>query len=135
MFLIVLISLYRIIFLYIFSDKLTAVTAMDIVSCLWLGFRLSLKTAGLLALVGFVFSALPQLMWLKWPAKVIRNVFAYVSIFLLNVGFFARIPYYQIYNSTFNTTLLNALHDDIWAIYNTAVHEYNFYPSLCLLKA
>ena len=133
MFLIVLISLYRIIFLYIYSDKLTAVTAMDIVSCLWLGFRLSLKTAGLLALVGFVFSALPQLMWLKWPAKVICNIFAYVSIFLLNVGFFARIPYYQLYNSTFNTTLLNALHDDIWAIYNTAVHEYNFYPSLCLV--
>jgi len=127
----VLISLYRIIFLYIFSDKLAAVAVQDIASCLWLGFRLSLKTAGLLALLGFVFSAIPQLLWLKWPAKVIRNLFGYLAILLLNLGFFARIPYYQIYNSTFNTTLLNALHDDVWAIYNTAVHEYNFYPSLC----
>lgn len=132
-FLILLINLYRIIFLYIFSDKLTAVAVQDIVACLWLGFRLSLKTAGLLALIGFVFSALPQLLWLRWPASVVRKGFAYIAIFLLNVGFFARIPYYQIYNSTFNTTLLNALHDDVWAIYNTAVHEYNFYPSLCIV--
>ena len=131
-FLILLINLYRIIFLSVFADKLSVVTLYDIFSCLWLGFRLSLKTAGLLALIGFVFSALPQLIWLKWPAKLVNNIFSYIAILLLTLGVSARIPYYEIYNSTFNVTLLNALHDDIWAIYNTAVTEYQLYPSLCV---
>ena len=130
MFLIVLVNLYRIIFLCIFADKLVAVTFQEIVACLWLGFRLSLKTTGLLALIGFVFSALPQLLLLKWPAQKIRNAFAYFSVFILTFGVFARVPYYKLYNATFNSTLLNALHDDIGAIYHTAVSEYNLYPAL-----
>lgn len=129
-FLILLVNLYRIVFLFIFSDKLTAVATQEIASCLWLGFRLSLKTTGLLALVGFVFSALPQLLLSKWPAQAIRKGFAYLAIFLLTFGIFARIPYYKLYNATFNSTILNAFHDDLWAIYQTAVNEYNLYPAL-----
>ena len=80
MFLIVLINLYRIIFLYVFSEQLVAVNWQEIVNCLWLGFRLSLKTAGLLALIGFVFSALPQILIGKWLARVICKSFAYKRI-------------------------------------------------------
>lgn len=130
MFLIVLINLYRIIFLYVFSEQLVAVNWQEIVNCLWLGFRLSLKTAGLLALIGFVFSALPQILIGKWPARVISKSFAYFSVFILTFGVFTRVPYYKLYNSTFNSTLLNVLHDDVWAIFQTVVNEYNFYPAL-----
>lgn len=129
-FLIVLINLYRIIFLYIFADKISPVAMQEIGSCLWLGFRLSLKTTGMLALIGFIFSALSQLIILKWPAQKIRNVLAYFSVFLLTLGLFVRVPYYNLYNATFNATMLNALHDDIGAIYQTAVSEYNLYPAL-----
>ena len=133
-FFIILLTLLRIIFIGIFIDKVPTEGIGELGQCLWLGFRLSLKTAGIVALVGFVFGALPRLVNSKWPAEVIRNIVAYIGIFLFILGIFVRIPYYKIYNSGFNFMLLNALKDDKAAIFRTAVEEYHFYPALvCVL--
>ena len=133
-FFIILLTVLRIIFIGIFWDKVPAEGIDELGQCLWLGFRLSLKTAGIVALVGFVFGALPRLVNSKWPAEVIRNIVAYIGIFLFILGIFVRIPYYKIYNSGFNFMLLNALKDDKAAIFRTAVEEYHFYPALgCVL--
>lgn len=35
-----------------------------------------------------------------------------------------RIPYYKIFNAAFNMMLINGAHDDIYAIFVTAVKEY-----------
>lgn len=40
------------------------------------------------------------------------------------IAFFARIPYFEIFNSGFNIMLINGAHDDWGAILDTAVNEY-----------
>lgn len=129
-FFIVLLTILRIIFIGIFADKIPDGGMNELWQCLWLGFRLSLKTAGIVALFGFVFGALPRLVISKWPAETVRRAIAYIAILLFVFGIFVRIPYYKIYNSGFNFMLLNALKDDKIAIFQTAVEEYHFYPAL-----
>lgn len=38
--------------------------------------------------------------------------------------FFARIPYYQIFNNAFDMMVINGMHDDMYAILMTAINEY-----------
>ena len=96
---IILFSAFRLAFLGIFHTYLASCPWQDIFLCLWYGFRLSLKTAGMIALIGFV-----------------------VAVF--TIAFFARIPYFEIFNSGFNIMLINGAHDDWGAIVDTAINEY-----------
>ncbi len=121
---IILFSVFRLAFMGIFHTYLASCSWQDIFMCLWYGFRLSLKTAGILMLIGAVFATVPQLVFLKWPAECIRKICGAVSVIVFTIAFFARIPYFEIFNSGFNIMLINGAHDDWGAIVNTAVNEY-----------
>lgn len=54
-----LLMVFRVLFIYMFNDQLGDVSASDILEALWLGFRISLKTAGIFVLLSFVFSTIP----------------------------------------------------------------------------
>ena len=49
-----LLTAFRIVFLAVFQSQLASVTMENILTSLWLGFRLSLKTVGSLCLLGFL---------------------------------------------------------------------------------
>ena len=121
---IILFSVFRLAFLGIFHTYLAACPWQDIFLCLWYGFRLSLKTAGMIALIGFAFTTLPQLALMKWPSELIRKVWGAAAVAVFTIAFFARIPYFEIFNSGFNIMLINGAHDDWGAIVDTAVNEY-----------
>lgn len=121
---IILFSVFRLAFLGIFHTYLAACPWQDIFLCLWYGFRLSLKTAGMIALIGFTFTTLPQLVLMKWPSELIRKVWGAAAVAVFTIAFFARIPYFEIFNSSFNIMLINGAHDDWGAIVDTAVNEY-----------
>lgn len=121
---IILFSVFRLAFMGIFHTYLASCSWQDIFLCLWYGFRLSLKTAGILMLIGAVFATIPQLIFLKWPADCIRKICGAVSVIVFTIAFFARIPYFEIFNSGFNIMLINGANDDWGAIVNTAVNEY-----------
>ena len=121
---IILFSAFRLAFLGIFHTYLASCSWQDIFLCLWYGFRLSLKTAGMIALIGFAFTTLPQLALMKWPSEQIRKVWGAVAVAVFTIAFFARIPYFEIFNSGFNIMLINGAHDDWSAIVDTAVNEY-----------
>lgn len=121
---IILFSLFRLAFLGIFHTYLASCPWQDIFLCLWYGFRLSLKTAGMIALIGFAFTTLPQLALMKWPSEPIRKVWGAAAVAVFTIAFFARIPYFEIFNSGFNIMLINGAHDDWAAIVDTAVNEY-----------
>ena len=121
---IILFSVFRLAFLGIFHTYLASCPWQDIFLCLWYGFRLSLKTAGMIALIGFAFTTLPQLALMKWPSEQIRKVWGAVAVAVFTIAFFARIPYFEIFNSGFNIMLINGAHDDWGAIVDTAVNEY-----------
>ena len=121
---IILFSVFRLAFLGIFHTYLASCSWQDIFLCLWYGFRLSLKTAGMIALIGFAFTTLPQLALMKWPSELIRKVWGAAAVAVFTIAFFARIPYFEIFNSGFNIMLINGAHDDWGAIVDTAVNEY-----------
>ena len=126
----ILFTLFRIVFLIIFQSQLDTTTMDSILMSLWLGFRLSLKTVGSIVLVSLLFATLPSIVWPKWKAQGVRKVwYGFVTIFF-TLLFMGRIPFYTIFNSSYNTMLINGKHDDIHAIINTAINEYHGIPYL-----
>ncbi|MDD4320348.1 MAG: sulfatase-like hydrolase/transferase [Acidaminococcaceae bacterium] len=126
----ILFMLYRIVFLYVFSYQLVNVTENELIMTCWYGLRISLKTAGMLTLIGALFATIPYIFFKTWPADLLRKLWHGLCIFLITLAFFARIPYYKIFNSGYNLMLFNGVEDDWHAIYITAVKQYQLYPRL-----
>ena len=115
--------LFRIAFIAIYSGQLNG-DYSDIPMALLLGLRLSLKTAGIMMLVGVVCATLPKLFVQRWPSGKLRFAWHTLALCFFSICFMARIPYYKIFNAAFNMMLINGAHDDIYAIFMTAVKEY-----------
>ena len=116
-------TVFRIAFIWIYSSQLNG-NYGDVPMALLLGARLSLKTAGILCLVGFVLASLPKIVFKSWPAQQIRSIWHGIALVFFSICFMARIPYYKIFNAAFNMMLINGVHDDVKAIIVTAVEEY-----------
>lgn len=116
-------TIFRIAFIWVYSGQLNGNYA-DVPMALFLGARLSLKTAGMICLIGFVLASLPNIILKKWPAAKVRNIWHGLSLVFFSICFMARIPYYKIFNAAFNMMLINGAHDDIKAIFVTAIEEY-----------
>lgn len=116
-------TVFRIAFIWIYSGQLNGNYA-DVPMALFLGARLSLKTAGILSLIGFVLASLPNIIIKKWPVNKVRNIWHGLALVFFSICFMARIPYYKIFNAAFNMMLINGAHDDIKAIVVTAIEEY-----------
>jgi phosphoglycerol transferase MdoB-like AlkP superfamily enzyme len=122
--------LYRIAFICIFSYQLVDITAQDIFLTCWYGLRISIKTAGMFTLIGAVLTTIPNIFVKIWPADLLRKIWHGFCIFVMTFAFFARIPYYKIFNSGYNLMLFNGIKDDWHAIYETATKQYQLYPRL-----
>lgn len=138
-------SLFRILFIAIYQQQLSGDVSGEILVSMILGFRLSLKTCGIIMLVSVLISTLPHIISIKWPANKIRIYWHGAALIFFSICFFARIPYYKIFNSAFNMMLINGMHDDKYAILMTAIEEYQLFYRLaaaiiigillyCLLK-
>ena len=125
-----LLMLFRIIFLFVFSSQLADDSIKEIEEALWYGFRISLKTAGIVALSSGIFATIPNIIFVAWPAKRIRKIWSSICVAVFTFAFVARIPYYAIFNSGYNLMLLNGAKDDWHAIYITAVSQYQLWPRL-----
>ncbi|SUP43896.1 LTA synthase family protein [Veillonella criceti] len=122
---IVLFSLFRLVFIVIFSNQLhDSVTMTDWVLTMWYGLRISLKTAGLFMALGFFGITVPYTLWAKWPRQFLRGLLAYGGTLVFTLLFFVRIPYFTIFNSGFNRMLINGVNDDWYAILMTAIDTY-----------
>lgn len=108
----ILFTLFRIVFISIYSYQLEDGSYREVILCLWYGLRLSLKTTGIIVLISAVFATLPQLLFTKWPSDLLRKVISSLSVVLFTVLFFARVPYYKIFNSGFNIMLINGMYDE-----------------------
>lgn len=124
-FILAVIGLFRVAFIMILHSYLsTGVTAQDIMAALYYGTRISLKSAGLLGLISFI---------LCWPLQtVLRDKVRYVRLALgtgylglLSILFYARIPYYRQFHSGFNQLIFNTFKDDVAALWQTLIQQYN----------
>ena len=130
----VLLTIFRAVFLWIFQSQLATVPIEEILKSLWFGFRLSLKTVGIICLFGFILGTLVQIFVPKWPSLRLKQIIYSIATILLTFLFLGRIPFYKIFNSSYNMMLINGKHDDIGAIVNTAINEYNaFFYIICAI--
>lgn len=116
-------TVFRLLFIVCFSSQLNGNYA-EVPLALFLGFRLSLVTTGIICLFGFVLGTLIKGIYKPFNAKFIRWNFHNLFFMIFAFCFMARIPYYQIFNATFNMMLVNGLYDDKLAILQTAIEEY-----------
>lgn len=120
----ILFFIFRVIFIVCYNSQIAEAKTEEILMSLWLGFRLSLKTAGIITLISVVCATLPKALYKNWAADKVRFIAHSVMVIFFTVLFFARIPYYKIFNSGFNMMLINGIHDDIKAIIMTGINEY-----------
>ena len=107
------------------SEAMAPTTSMgDVLLALWLGFRLSLKSAGAIALLGFVFCSLPELVLPRLRLARLRLWIGTAGSALLAVLFQARFPYYEVFHATFGREVVQGLHDDMQAIFSMLVESY-----------
>jgi len=120
----VVFTILRFAFIVIYSSQIEGLFTVDVFTSMWLGLRLSLKTTGILVLFGGVISTFPSIVFKKWPAAFIRIAWHSLASIFFTILFFARIPYYQIFNAGFNMMIINGMCDDKYAILMTAINEY-----------
>lgn len=125
-----LLMLFRVAFLVLFRSQLNAVSASEILYALYLGFRISLKTTVLLVGLPFLLATVPGSFSSRYPEKAVRTLLTGLSLFVMTFLFVARIPYYAIFQETYNIMLFNGMKDDMHAIWDTAVKEYQLFPRL-----
>jgi phosphoglycerol transferase MdoB-like AlkP superfamily enzyme len=132
LFLIVLLCVYRGAFILIMQGYIAPNTAMsEIARAMWAGLRLSLKSAGILAMISFLACTITNVMLPRLNTNRLRLVLGYVYIVVLSILFQARFPYYRVFNVTFNQNIFNTFNDDVYALFITMIQEYNL-PSRIL---
>lgn len=95
----ILLMVFRIAFLLIYSGQLGSARVEDVAAALWLGARISLKTTAFLVALPFVFGTIPYAIWGRWLVVRIRAILGSVAVGLMTLLFVIRIPYYEIFVS------------------------------------
>jgi len=125
-FFLLLTSLYRIAFIYLFRDALQPGTPFsDIALTLWYGFRISLKTSAAFIIPSFLLGTVLNLFLHNYKAFRLRYAWGCFSVLVFSILFQTRLPYYQEFHNAFDPFVFNTMHDDVWAIVVTAVRQYN----------
>ena len=96
----------------------------ELVTALWLGTRLSIQTAGVLALLTMV----PAGMVTAFSRRLGQGAERLLSWLVLSVTsilFVASFPYYRQFHSRFHQLLFNAGNDDMYALLVSLVQEFN----------
>ena len=118
-FLLILLEIHRALFIWLMSDYMDAnSTSEEIKTALFVGLRLSLKTAGFITAFSFVFVTI---FGLKPRIRILIGMF---STLILSIAFMARFPYYREFNATFGIELVRGWHDDIFSILSMIIQEY-----------
>lgn len=125
-----LVMVFRIAFLMVYSEQLTDVTIAETLNALWLGLRISLKTAAFWTAFSLLFATLTGTFWRRWPADKIRLALGGIAVFVMTLLFMIRIPYYQVFHNTFDIMIFNGMKDDRQAIWQTMVAQYQLWPRL-----
>lgn len=121
-FILLLLEIYRALFIVTMSSYMDAHTSQaEIWTALWTGLRLSLKTAGAVTAVSFVFVTLCGL-----NVRLRLGIGIFASL-IFSTLFMARFPYYRAFNATYGIEVIRGWHDDLVAIIVTVAQEYGLF--------
>lgn len=119
LFILILLEIYRGLFIFFMSNYMSEATdSSQIFSAMFTGLRLSLKTAGAVTLIPFLFVSIGGL------NSRIRLATGVISSLIFSLLFMLRFPYYRAFQSTYGLEVVQGFHDDIWSIIVTMFQEY-----------
>lgn len=125
-FALILLCVLRVSFIGILHSYLSAQSTIgDILTSLFYGLRMSMKSAAVIALFSFVFCTLFSVAFCTSKFDKVRLVLGSIYTSLLIILFHARIPFYMEFHTGFNQMIFNTLRDDIAALFQTLVADYN----------
>lgn len=120
-----ILSLCRLIFCLWLQEYWVAGTGWEeLRTALWLGTRLSIQTAGVLALAVMAPAGLVSAVSGKWGRRLERALNG-LALLATSVLFVASFPYYRQFHSRFSQLLFNAGNDDVYALLVSLVQEFN----------
>lgn len=120
-FVLILSEVYRGIFILSMSNYMNETSGVaQVLTALFAGLRLSLKTAGAITLIPFLLVTIGGL------SSRIRLFTGIVASAIFSLLFMLRFPYYRAFQSTFGLEVVQGLNDDIWSIIVTMIYEYGF---------
>ena len=118
-------SLCRLIFCLVLHEYWGPDTGWeDLLQTLWLGSRLSIQTAGILALFTAVPAGLINILSHLWSRRV-ESLLSGIVLTITSILFVASFPYYGQFHSRFHQLLFNAGNDDMYALFISLVQEFN----------
>lgn len=118
-------SLCRLIFCLVLHEYWGPDTGWeDLLQTLWLGSRLSIQTAGILALFTAVPAGLINILSRLWSRRV-ESFLSGIVLTITSILFVASFPYYGQFHSRFHQLLFNAGNDDMYALFISLVQEFN----------
>lgn len=118
-------SLCRLIFCLVLHEYWGPNTGWeDLLQTLWLGSRLSIQTAGILALFTAVPAGLINILSHLWSRRV-ESFLSGIVLTITSILFVASFPYYGQFHSRFHQLLFNAGNDDMYALFISLVQEFN----------
>ena len=101
LFILLLLEIYRVLFIVTMQNYIDVGTNSEqIWTALWAGLRLSLKTAGAVTLVSFIFVTICGL-----NVRLRLGIGIFASL-IFSTLFMARFPYYRAFNSTFGIEVI-----------------------------
>ncbi|MBR2520247.1 MAG: sulfatase-like hydrolase/transferase [Selenomonadaceae bacterium] len=122
LFVLILLEIYRGVFIFMMSNYMSPDSgASQILTAMFAGLRLSLKTAGAVTLIPFVLCSIFGL------SSRIRLGVGIFSSLIFSLLFLLRFPYYRTFQSTYGLEVVQGLHDDLWSIIVTMVMEYGIF--------
>ena len=118
-------SLCRLIFCLVLHEYWGPDTGWeDLLQTLWLGSRLSIQTAGILALFTAVPAGLITILSRLWGRRL-ESLLSGIVLTITSILFVASFPYYGQFHSRFHQLLFNAGNDDMYALFISLVQEFN----------
>ena len=118
-------SLCRLIFCLVLHEYWGLDTGwQDLLQTLWLGSRLSIQTAGILALFTAVPAGLITILSRLWGRRL-ESLLSGIVLTITSILFVASFPYYGQFHSRFHQLLFNAGNDDMYALFISLVQEFN----------
>ncbi|WP_243650554.1 LTA synthase family protein [Anaerospora hongkongensis] len=100
-------------------------TGKDVGLALYYGTRLSLKSAGIIALLSFVFCTLLNIFVRSPKVQNSRFILGCIYLSVLSILFQIRIPYYEQFHMAFSIFIFNAFRDDAVALFYTLWQQYH----------
>lgn len=121
-FFVLLLMIFRIVFLCLFTEELEGVGIYKLWLTIWYGFRSSLGTIGAICLGPFLLATGIRTFNGQWPAQLIRRIWYSLATFLGTMLFAMRIPYYETYHIGFTRMVTN----ELWALVGHVGYQHLF---------